>query len=131
MYQANTETSVLDRVVSWLSLLLLTFVATAFSWYVPYQRESTKRIFEDFKLKLPPATQFAFSVPTSAVIGVSIAAIVGALTIQLSARSKRSASIAHLLLVFTYGLVFLAYREAMGTALFTLIDGITAPARSR
>jgi hypothetical protein len=121
----NANGEPLDRFTSWAAFVLLTASAIAFGWYVPRYRDAMLLIFADFKLELPPAAAIACSVPTFVIVGLSAVAVLGALVVQVRSRSMRSASVFHLLLVFTFGVLFLVYREAMGNAFITLVEGMS------
>ncbi|HEV2296785.1 MAG TPA: hypothetical protein VGR35_23285 [Tepidisphaeraceae bacterium] len=121
----------LDRFTSWAAFLLLVVSATAFAWYVPRNRDATLQIFLDFGLKLPRSTAVACNVPTVVIVGLSAVSVVGALVVQLRSRSRRSASLFHLLLVFILGTLFLMHREAMGNAFLTLVEAVSGPPAAR
>jgi hypothetical protein len=117
------RTSALDRAISWTSLLTLGITAVSFAWYVPRSRQATMAIYGDFKTTgVPPSMAFVCAVPTGLIIAVAVIAVVLAVVVQIRAGSKRSASLFHLLLTVMFGVTFLAYREAMGTALLSLMQ---------
>lgn len=126
-----TQDAPLDRVVSWAAFTLLAASAAAFAWYVPQNREAMLRIYADFELRLPRSTELVCAVPSFAIVGLGVVSVVGAFVIQVVSRSKRSASLFHLLLTFVLGVLFLVYREAMGNALVTLFEGISGQRGSR
>ena len=125
MDQGASRVETLDRVVSWATFLLLVGTAAAFAWYVPRNRDAMLQIFADFKLELPRSTAIACAVPTFAIVGLCAIAVTGALFVQVTSRSARSASLFHLLLVFILGVLFLAHREAMGNAFITLVESLS------
>lgn len=114
----------LDAVVSAAALLLLAVTAIGFAWCVPYHRGKTLEIFKDFGMSLPASTRVVVSIPTWTIIAFAAAVVVVALVVQVKSRSKRSAALFHLLMTVMLGVLFLAYREAMGSAMTALIQAI-------
>jgi hypothetical protein len=69
--------------------------------------------------------QIACAVPTGVIFAIAATAMVLAAAVQIRLRSKRSASLFHLLLTIAFGVTFLVYREAMGNAMVSLIQAVS------
>ena len=106
--------SALDLWTSRTSVLLLAITAGAFAWYVPHERSGMAAIYNDFRADVPLPVSIARAVPTAVIVAVAVIAVGGSIVVQIRSRSKVSASLFHLLLIITFVVMFLAYREVMG-----------------
>jgi hypothetical protein len=121
----------LDRTISWASLLVVAVTATAFAWYVPHNRDAQMAIYGDFRTNLPWSMIVIRAIPSGVIETVAALAVLIAAVVQVRARSKQSATLFHLLVVVVFGLTFLAYREAMGSGMETLIQSVSGAAAGK
>lgn len=105
--------------------------AGAFAWYVPHDRQALRAIFMDFRTEPAWPMVIAFGVPTAMIVAGMAVFVVAAIFVQIRSRSKRSAAVFHLLLTVVMCVLFLAYREVVGSGMVSLVQAVGAPSIGR
>jgi hypothetical protein len=113
------------KTLSWYAFVLLVLVAGFFASFVPRFRDQMTAIYLDFGPKLTSAADLAANVPTVLLFALPVLVVSVTLVLQLGHPSKRTAAVAHLLGIFTLALLFLAYRERLGSPLASMLQTMT------
>lgn len=121
----------IDLWISWAAWCLLLGTASAFATFVPSNRAVVVKIYQDFHLRLPAAAALVSAIPQWVILAFSVGVTVTALMLQIVIPAKRSAAVVHVLATILLCVLFLCYREAMGNAFLTLVQGMSGGSGGR
>jgi len=122
-----TSTSQPSTKTSWIMMVLALGSLVFLAVYIPHNRQESKRILVDFRVEIPPFTQWMLSIPDTAF---PISAVIGAalvIFVQRWGRGSIHCASFHLFTILAGGAVYIFYRQSMFEPYDVLIRTIRGP----
>jgi hypothetical protein len=97
------------------------------AWFMPVHRREYLGIFHDFHFELPTITKVMIAIPDEWFVNAATVLLSLIFGVQITAQSKRNATIFHLMIMVLCALIFFAFHEAFSHPMNLLIQAITGP----